>query len=153
MKRHKCLIALSHDHHHGLLLAQLLKDDAPDYKGLPKDVGDKIKHALISWRKELKQHFANEEKILFPFIKGRDNELDKLISEIIGEHRIIKSLFDTLEKNGNKSGILNKIGVALESHIRKEERILFQKVQQVFTKIELDTLTGKIIPVKESLKK
>jgi hypothetical protein len=35
MKRHEALIPLSRDHHGTLILARLLRSDAPPYKGLP----------------------------------------------------------------------------------------------------------------------
>ena len=77
MKRHKALIPLSHDHHHGLLLAQLIKKNAPDYKGLPKDLNGKIKYTIDIYNSSLKQHFDDEEKILFPAVTGKDALLDK----------------------------------------------------------------------------
>ncbi|MCB9249641.1 MAG: hemerythrin domain-containing protein [Ignavibacteriales bacterium] len=92
MKRHKSIIALSHDHHHGLMLAQLIKKNAPEYKGLPSDLIGKVNHVKDSWEKELKLHFENEENILFPFVKGKDEELDTLIEDILEEHRLIESL-------------------------------------------------------------
>ena len=62
MKRHKALIPLSHDHHHGLLLPQLIKKNAPDYKGLPKDLEGKINYTLETYNSSLKNHFDDEEK-------------------------------------------------------------------------------------------
>jgi iron-sulfur cluster repair protein YtfE (RIC family) len=148
MRRHPCLIALSHDHHHGLLLAQLLKKDAPPYKTLPQTTEGKIEYALNAWTHELEKHFSNEEEILFPFIKGRDDILDELIVKIISEHRTLENLFVNIENADNKIEHLDKIGLALESHIRLEERELFRKIQEVFSSDELDVLEGKIEPVK-----
>lgn len=71
MKRHKCLVALSHDHHHGLMLAQLIKKGAPEYKDLPKDLYSKIKYTKNSWENELKLHFENEEKNTIPFCERK----------------------------------------------------------------------------------
>lgn len=151
MKRHKCLVALSHDHHHGLMLAQLIKKGAPEYKDLPKDLYSKIKYTKNSWENELKLHFENEEKILFPFVKGKDNQLDILISEIIEEHLTIKNLVKDLDYSDKDEEKLNDLGIALENHIRKEERVIFQKIQLLF-KDELNQLDGKIISVKDSCK-
>lgn len=149
MKRHKSLIALSHDHHHGLMLAQLIKKNAPAYKGLPTDLKGKVKYTLEAWEKELKLHFHNEENILFPFIKEADSEIDKLIIEIVAEHIEIKALVDKLEKTDNEEEILNELGYKLEAHIRKEERQLFPLVESIFA-MKLDDLVGKIISIKES---
>lgn len=148
MRRHPCLIALSHDHHHGLLLAQLIKKDAPPYKTLPQTTEGKIEYALNAWTNELEKHFSNEEEILFPYIEGRDKTLDELIANILDEHKTLENLFLSLENAQNKVEHLNDIGIALDSHIRLEERELFQKIQEVFSSDELDLLEGKIQPVK-----
>jgi iron-sulfur cluster repair protein YtfE (RIC family) len=149
MKRHPSLIALSHDHHHGLLLAQLIKKGAPKYEGLPKDIKGKVEHVKQSWDNELKLHFENEEKILFPAVKGKEKELDKLITEILDEHIKIKLLVKSLDESKNIEDTLNELGIALEQHIRKEERQVFQKIQNLFSE-ELDGLVDKIEPVKKS---
>ena len=148
MKRHKSIIALSHDHHHGLMLAQLIKKDAPEYKGLPTDLIGKVNHVKDSWERELKLHFENEENILFPFVKGKDEELDALIEDILEEHRLIESLVKKLDTDSDIESTLDQLGKALESHIRKEERELFQKIQISFGE-ELNKLDGKIIAVKD----
>ena len=151
MKRHKSIIPLSQDHHHGLMLAQLIKKGAPEYKGLPTDLIGKVNHVKESWEKELKLHFKNEEKILFPFVKGKNEEIDKLIEEVLEEHKIIKSLVKKLDIASDAESILDQLGNTLEQHIRKEERNLFVKIQTVFG-LELDKLEGEIIAVKDSCK-
>lgn len=149
MKRHNSLINLSHDHHHGLLLAQLIKKNAPVYKDLPNNTEGKVKHVINSWENELKFHFENEEKILFPAIVGKNKEIDDLVEEILSEHKLIKNLVLGLEKADNTVSLLNELGLMLENHIRKEERQLFQLIQTHFPK-ELDNLDGKIPPAKNS---
>ena len=84
-------------------------------------------------------------------MKGKDNQLDILISEIIEEHLIIKNLVKDLDYSSNAEETLNDFGIALEKHIRKEERVLFEKIQLLF-KDELNQLDGKIISVKDSCK-
>jgi len=120
MKRHKALIPLSHDHHHGLLLAQLIKKNAPDYNGLPKDLEGKITYAIDVYNSSLKHHFDDEEKILFPAIKGKHKLLDDLIIEIINEHRLLENLITELPKSKNQIDLIDEIGKILDNHIRKE---------------------------------
>ena len=62
MKRHKSLIPLSQDHHNGLMLAQLLKEGAPEYRGLPKDTDGKVNYLNRNLKQELGPHFENEDK-------------------------------------------------------------------------------------------
>jgi len=149
MKRHKALIPLSHDHHHALKLASAIKKDAPKTKRTLLSNNDKIKDVEITYRTELIPHFKNEEDILFKTAKGKNSELDKLISEILNEHRIIKKAVKTL-RIGNAEENLDLFGKFLEAHIRKEERIVFPKIETTLSKAELDSLIGKIIAVKDS---
>lgn len=149
MKRHKSLINLSHDHHHGLLLAQLIKKNAPEYKGLPTDTEGKVKYVIDSWNNELQYHFKNEETVLFPSIKGKNREIDDLIEEVLNEHELIEKMIFGLETSNNTISDLNKLGFLLEDHIRKEERQLFQLIQTHLPD-DLDNLAGKIPSAKKS---
>lgn len=144
MKRHKALILLSHDHHRGLLLAQLLKKNAPPYKGLPKDISGKIQYAVNAFNLELVQHFEDEEKILFPLLKEKSAESNKLIDELISEHKILRENILGFGDNKNPVEIMDETGKLLEQHIRKEERILFQNAQNELSDDELDMIETKI---------
>ncbi len=144
MRRHKSLIPLSREHHPALLLAQLLKKDAPPYKGLPGDLKGKAQYAISFWHDELQRHFRDEEQILFPFIRGHHNKIDELCAEILQEHRLLEKLFKQLQTGKPNASLLDKIGTALEKHIRKEERVLFQKIQEKFSEDVLGELTEKM---------
>ncbi len=149
MKRNASLTPLSIDHHHGLILAALIKKDAPKYEKLPQSLEGKIEYTLKAWENELMIHFKNEEDILFPAVKGKNNELDNTIEELLEEHVKIGGLVNSLRTDSDKETILNELGNILEGHIRKEERILFEKIQQIFPEEELIKLIGVIEPVKE----
>ena len=142
MKRHKSLYPLSHDHHHGLIIAQLIKKNAPKYKNLPDTIDGKVEHTIYFYNNELVKHFRNEEEILFPPAKGKDESLDKLIKEIILEHKKIKSLVESLKTTNNYEEMLDELGNLLESHIRKEERKLFPKIESVLSVDELEKIAG-----------
>ena len=143
MKRHPALIPLSQDHHHGLLLAQLLKRNAPEYHGLPKDLPGKMNFAKDMFHKELDHHFGDEEEFVFPYLKGKDIDLDNLISVILNEHIILKEKILTLNENPNLIDQLDEIGIILSEHIRKEERDLFEKAQMILNEDELKLIENK----------
>lgn len=143
MKRHPALIPLSQDHHHGLLLAQLLKRNAPEYHGLPKDLLGKMNFAKEMYHKELEHHFRDEEQLVFPYLKGKDVELDNLIAEILNEHIIIKEKILSLDDNPKLIDQLDEIGKILNEHIRKEERVLFEKAQTILNDEELKMIENK----------
>ncbi len=144
IKRHNALAPLSRDHHQGLILAQLIKKDAPDYKDLPKTTSDKVKYTINFYKSELVKHFKNEEDILYPAVKNKSKEIDGLFEDIISEHNKIKQLVVQLESGENKPDILNELGVLLELHIRKEERSLFEKIQNLLSDEELTQLEEKL---------
>ena len=153
IKRDRALHILSHDHHRGLILAQLIKKDAPDYKDLPKTNSDKVGYTISFYKNELVRHFKNEEDILYPAVKNKSKEIDELFEEIISEHKKIKLLVVQLESGENKSDILNELGVLLETHIRKEERNLFMKIQAILTKEELTSVEKKLIQSRDRMRK
>lgn len=144
MKRHPALYTLSHDHHQGLILAQQLKKGAPQYKGMPSTLEDKKEYTLSFYKTELVKHFQDEENILFPAVENKNVEVDKLIAEIISEHRKIEALVSELEKTNNLEAVLDELGKLLEKHIRKEERELFVEIEKVLPDEELITISEKI---------
>ena len=151
MKRHKSLIPLSQDHHNGLMLAQLIKKDAPEYRGLPTDLGGKLRYAQDMWKNELKDHFKNEENILVPAVSGKNEEIDVLINELKNEHSSIELKIIELNDPTDIQKELDELGSLLELHIRKEERIFFQQLQK-YCLSELENLDGKITPANRSCK-
>ncbi|MCF8260153.1 MAG: hemerythrin domain-containing protein [Melioribacteraceae bacterium] len=149
MRRSKTLIPLSHDHHHGLRLAALLKNIDIIYENLPNDTRGKIEYTKDAWENELNIHFENEEQILFPAVKGKNKEIDSLIDELLVEHVEIKTAIADLNNNSDAENQLIDLGNKIENHIRKEERILFDKIQEQFSESELKKIVGEIIPVKK----
>ena len=129
MKRHEALAPLSREHHSALILAQLLKKDAPAYKGLPTALNEKTAYALQMFTATLQLHFTNEEEMLDK-IRNVHIEIDKLSDEIFTEHQQLKKMFHSLDKTNNTIEELDTLGQALDGHIRKEERLLFPLIQQ-----------------------
>lgn len=129
MKRSEALAPLSRDHHRSLILAQLLKKDAPAYKGLPTDAAGKTRYALALYEDEIRMHFSREEEALNK-IKGQNKEIDQLAEEIRAEHQKLTDLFGVLQHDTVDQSAMNELGNALEAHIRKEERNLFPLIEK-----------------------
>ena len=144
MKRHPALYTLSHDHHQGLILAQQLKKGAPQYKGMPSTIEGKKEFAISFYNTELVRHFEDEEKILFPSSSGRTEEIDRMISEIISEHRKMERLINALDNKDNLESTMDELGWLLEKHIRKEERELFVEIEKKLSDSELNSISDKI---------
>jgi len=139
MKRHEALIPLSREHHGTLILARLLRSDAPPFKGLPLDPKGKAEYAMKHYREELLDHFEKEEKMI-PMLKGVNATLDNLLACMKAEHQELHSLFNSINLDQDLSTQLDVIGRALESHVRKEDRVIFPLIQESCTEEDLDKL-------------
>jgi len=140
LKRHPALQPLSREHHQILVLSQLLRRNAPDYRGLPTDPEGKRGYAIYTYEETLLPHMRREEEQLFArFTAG---ELGELCSELRREHGLIERAMDQLrERNGPQLvGIMDNLGQLLAMHIRKEERQFFGQVQEALSEEELGQL-------------
>jgi len=129
MKRHEAIAPLSRDHHGTLLLAQLMKQHAPAYRGLPGNATDKAKYAQEQFESHIRQHFQLEETMLEK-VRHIHPLITSLAAEIKAEHLELTALFQSLATANDPGTVMNKLAVKLEGHIRKEERILFPLLQE-----------------------
>ncbi len=129
IKRHKSLQPLSRQHHFGLLFSWKIR------KGFSQGVSIERMQSYRDWffEKEIIPHFEAEEKYVFPIL--HDGNL--LIERALKEHRRLKRLFTDTE---NIEKTLNSLEEELQAHIRFEERILFNKIQEVATAKELEKI-------------
>lgn len=120
IKRHEVLKPLSREHHEGLLLCWKIKE------GFRQGISAaRIKeYTDWFWHTHLIPHFEAEEKWLFPILPPGD----ELVQQALGEHQRLKKLF---EQASEINGSLRLIATELDDHIRFEERILFNRIQQV----------------------
>ncbi len=103
----------------------------------------KKNYTISFYNNELKKHFEDEEKILFPSVKSKNEDVDKLIVEIISEHRKMETFINDLEKTDQLESVLDELGWLLEKHIRKEERELFVEIEKVLSEDELNIIGTK----------
>jgi iron-sulfur cluster repair protein YtfE (RIC family) len=129
IKRHESLQSLSRDHHQALLLCWKIN------KGLSKEI-DAVrikKYADWFYLNHLLPHFQLEEEHIFPIL-GNDHEL---IKKAIQEHRQLEALFNN---SVDAKVSLQEIETVLEQHVRFEERILFNTIQDVATPEQLQMI-------------
>ena len=129
IKRHDSLQSLSREHHQGLLLCWKIKT------GLKKNI-DKSRISRYCdhfYEVYLLPHFEVEEKFIFPIL-GFDNEH---VKQALEEHKELKKLFSKANANAN---LLENLEEKLENHIRFEERVLFNEIQEVATKVDWDKI-------------
>jgi hypothetical protein len=102
---------------------------------------------LEAWQAEIEQqfqqeiaiHFAAEEKEAFP-AAARFPEMRPLVEELRSEHAVLRDLFSRAASRTLDAADLQNFGQKLAAHIRKEERQLFEGMQQRMTTAELAAL-------------
>ncbi len=136
MKRDEALAPLSREHHGSLVLAQLLKKDAPVYRELPAEPWDKARYAQTQFEEHIKDHFRKEE-LMLDNVKDCHADVTALSTEIKKEHQQLSALFSSLTNSTDLVNTLDELAVTLQDHIRKEERVLFPMLQQHCTAAQL----------------
>lgn len=129
IQRHKAIKPYSREHHHGLLLCWKIRE------GFKRNIAlDRIKkYADYLWESQIQPHFIAEEKYMFPVL----GDTHKMVQQAKKEHLRLEKLFN--EKK-NITEALEAIQVELNEHIRFEERILFNKIQEIASKEELEII-------------
>lgn len=129
IKRNENLKAISREHHHGLLLSWKIRN------GLKKEVAPERIKKYVNWFyiTHLLPHFELEEKYVFPIL---DKE-HELVKKALSEHRRLKRLFES--KTATVKNLM-QIEEELESHIRFEERVLFNEIQMIATEKQLEEI-------------
>lgn len=132
IKRSPALIQFSREHHFGLLLGWKIRH------GIKKNIStEKINaYTIFFFENELAKHFKEEEKDLFVKLPVDDN----LRKQAFDEHAYIYRLADELRENKTDKNLLLKFADVLDSHIRFEERTLFNHIQQLLSNEALKQL-------------
>jgi hemerythrin-like domain-containing protein len=136
MLRDPSLIPLSRQHQHALALCVRL-ERALQAGGVDLDVWQREVHQ--HYANEVQFHFAAEEKMLFPAARLFP-ELVALVEELSAEHERLRESFVHADQGTMDQGEMETFAKLLSGHIRKEERQLFETMQQRMRPEELKTL-------------
>lgn len=144
MKRRPELIPLSHQHHDVLALCVAID------RGLKKEPTAEKAHsiraqALETYELLIQGHFEVEESVLFPAVRRRLPDL-ALVDELTAEHQSLRRAFENLASLSGADLIaaLHCLGGDIERHVRKEERVLFQTIQEELEEPLFEALGKKI---------
>ena len=91
------------------------------------------------FEQEISFHFAAEEKELFP-VAARFPELQPLVQELLTGHVLLRNFFSRAASRSLHVAGLQALVEKLASHIRKEERELFEGMQKLMKPEELSTV-------------
>jgi len=140
MLRDKSLIPLSHQHQRALALCVRID------RAQPIPAAD-----LDTWQSEIEQrfeqeiniHFSAEEQVLFPAARQLP-ELIPLVEDLIADHTALRESLSQAKARSMSVETLPAFARQLSHHIRKEERQLFEQLQQLMNPEELTALGGQL---------
>jgi hemerythrin-like domain-containing protein len=136
MLRDKSLIPLSHQHQRALALCVRIDRAQPipatDLEIWQTEIGQ-------SFDQEIRIHFSAEEQVLFPAAREFP-ELIPLAEDLIADHAALREFFSRAQMRRMSSETLLAFAQRLSHHIRKEERQLFERLQQLMSPEKLSAL-------------
>lgn len=140
MLRDRSLIPLSHQHQHALALCVRIERAGP----IP-DADLPVWQSEITqiFRTEIAIHFDAEEKVIFPAACKFDT-LAPLVRELLEDHVALRQCFATAEDGVMDAAALAAFSAQLAAHIRKEERQLFERMQELMSPQSLAALGAEI---------
>jgi hemerythrin-like domain-containing protein len=133
MLRDRNLIPLSHQHQHALALCVRIERAL---QAVPIDPGPWHAEIALDFEQEIQFHFTAEERVLFPAAR-QFVELGPLVDELIEEHGQLRRHFARAQEGTMDARELGEFARLLSSHIRKEERRLFEEMQKLLSEEEL----------------
>jgi len=136
LKRHKALYPLSHHHHHALVAALKLKRAGTEKSQLtPEQI---VKDVEDFWINGGNDHFREEEEVLLPaFAQYAEIQIPEITENLL-EHVKIRSLVNQVIKTRPASiELMHQLGEMLESHVRKEERVIFPMIEEALPEEKL----------------
>ena len=135
MKRDEALVALSHDHQHGLAAALALRRAAAG------DAEAARSAFLDFWRSEGSVHFRVEEGVLLPAFARHGDARIEAVARVLLDHVELRARAAAIEADPEPPlELLHSTGGLLADHIRHEERVLFPLIEQALPEAELAEL-------------
>ena len=138
MKRSATLQQLSRDHHHALVVAQRLKRAVPS---TAPEAGEAFREY---WESDGEAHFQVEEQVLLPGVAGYVEPETQTVAQVLTDHVRIRHLAEQIQTPPVDLERLHELGVALERHVRLEERELFPLLERAVPEAELASLAARL---------
>jgi hemerythrin-like domain-containing protein len=132
LKRHPALQDYSREHHDELLLVWKIRT------GLKNNISSEriSDYCVHHYNQVTGRHMAKEEKFILSKLPEQDDDRIK----ILNDHTAIKELAKKISENLSDNKLLAAFAEKLEQHIRFEERILFQRLQDSLSEATLKSM-------------
>jgi hemerythrin-like domain-containing protein len=136
MLRDTSLVPLSRQHQHALALCVRIDRASP----IPEaELSTWQAEITLHFQNEIRIHFEAEERVVFPAAR-KFQELTPLLDELLTDHAVLREFFAKAEARHMSTAELSAFGQRMSEHIRKEERQLFERLQQLLSQDELSRL-------------
>jgi hypothetical protein len=141
LKRHPTLKDLSRDHQKMLKQARAIR-----WVASSDQRADPLPEVLTGlqqlWTAEIQLHFREEEEVLIPFCLGHDGTFQPLARQIGNDHTWLRDSYPRLVSN--EVGLLATFGRNLHDHVRFEERVVYNHIQDMLSPHDLSALGVKL---------
>lgn len=138
MLRDKSLVPLSHQHQHALALCVRIGKAFAEAGETP-DVHPWEQEIVRQFDEEISYHFQAEEQHLFPKA-AQFEELMELVDELRIEHTLLRRNVERARARQFTVTDLQVFTASLSEHIRKEERQLFEALQNLLSGEQLASI-------------
>jgi hemerythrin-like domain-containing protein len=140
MKRHIALQPLSRDHHQALSIALRLR------RASPEDASAVREDFLEFWHAHGRLHFRVEEEVLLPAFAAHGDPADDRVVRMLVDHVRIRREAHALEEDPDVAlDRLHGLGVALDAHVRLEEREVFPLIEATLPAAEAEALVDAVL--------
>jgi hemerythrin-like domain-containing protein len=147
MLRDPNLVPLSRQHQHALALCvRIRRAKLASAREVRAWQAEMEQHFEI----EIRHHFAAEEAFVFPAAK-EIWDLAALVEELLTEHAQLRADFAEAKARSLDGAGVRRFAEALSEHIRKEERLLFEKMQQELSAQERERIGAQIARAMENV--
>jgi len=134
------------------LLIQDHKEAKKNFALLMEDKDDLDKMLIEKISAELTRHMDMEERYLYPVI-GKKKALKEEAEEAVLEHDAARKLIKELQGKGldnvEKKVKLEMLQMDIEHHVNEEEADVFPKIEEHFSKEQLDSIYDNMKAFKE----
>jgi hemerythrin-like domain-containing protein len=132
MKRDVGLQPLSRQHHDALMACLMIE------KGVKKNTDLKVLQDFTRqyWEKDLDKHFMLEESHLVPYLRKKQFP-EYIIQSLLRDHELLRALSQRILNGGATYKGFLAFSTLLEKHVRFEERLVFEKAQEMIPEQEL----------------
>jgi hemerythrin-like domain-containing protein len=137
MKRDVSLQPLSRQHHDALMACLMIE------KGVKKRTDLKVLQDFTRqvWEKDINRHFILEEDYLVPSLRQKKFP-EYIIQSLLRDHELLRVLSQRILNGGASYQGFLAFSTLLEQHVRFEERLVFEKAQELIPEQELRNVSA-----------